>query len=135
MIIRTTLGITLLMLMLFMQSCKKESLSGPGGIDGRLNGTWQNQEILGSGDVTQTSVSELTFEADGSGFEESFSLGPFGQTERKRSNFSWTAKGSNVVRLQFEEGSADFKFTITDSGDAMRLTFPNGNKFVYSKIR
>ncbi|MBK9330780.1 MAG: hypothetical protein IPM95_16100 [Sphingobacteriales bacterium] len=133
-IIRTTLGIILLILMLFMQSCKKESLSGPGGVDSRLTGTWQNQEILGSGDVTQTSVAEITFNADGSGFEETFSLGPFGQTPRERSNFSWTARGGNVIRLQFENGSADFKVTITDSGDGMALTFPNGNRVIYSRI-
>ncbi|MFN8236742.1 MAG: hypothetical protein U0T77_01110 [Chitinophagales bacterium] len=135
MILRTTLGVTLLLLMLFTQSCKKENLSGPGSIDGRLTGAWQNQEILGSGDVTQTSVSEITFNVDGSGFEETFSLGPFGQTPRERSDFSWTAKGSNVIRLQFENGSADFKVSITDSGDGMALTFPNGNRFIYSRIR
>ncbi len=134
-IIRTILGITLLMLMLFTQSCKKEGLSASGVVDGRLNGTWQNQEILGSGDVTQTSVAEITFNADGSGFEETFSLGPFGQTPRERSDFSWTAKGGNVIRLQFEGGSADFKVSITDSGDGMALTFPNGNRVIYSKIR
>ena len=135
MIIRTTLGITLLVLILFMQSCKKEGLSGPGGVDERLAGTWQNQEILGSGNVTQTSVAEITFNADGSGFEEAFSLGPFGQTPRKRSVFSWTAKGGNVIRLQFDNGSADFKVTLNDNGDVMRLAFPNGNKVLYTRIR
>lgn len=117
-------------------SCKKDNAFGPNGsgsFDERIMGTWQFQEISGSGSFTQTSVFELTFSSDGSGFQETFSLGPFGQTARKRTDYSWSAS-ANKLRLVFSNGDNDAKYSISDGGGVLGITFENGNRIVYSRI-
>lgn len=136
--IRRIIAMAVIFFAAILSGCQKENSVGPSGSSGsfdeRIIGTWQNQEILGSGDVTQTSVVEITFNPDGSGFEESFSIGPFGQTGRKRNDFSWTGKSGNKLHLSFNDAEVDGKFTITDPGDGMRITFANGNKIIYSRL-
>lgn len=136
--IRTTMSILLLVFVTLTSSCSKSELAGagPGGMDSRMFTTWQHQEILGSGSFTSTTVTEITFLEDGNGFEEQFSISPITQTNRKRANFSWTTKRGNKVIFRFE-GSSDIEatYSISDSGNVMSLSFPNGNKIVYSRLR
>lgn len=134
--IRSIVAMMVIFFAVTTTSCKKDNAFGPGGsggFDQRIIGTWQFQEILGSGDFTQTSAVELTFNPDGSGFQETFSVGPFGQTARKRTNYSWSAN-SKELRFTFEGGKNDATYSISDGGNVMGITFSNRGRTVYSRI-
>jgi hypothetical protein len=136
-IARTVLSFTLFALMILAQSCSKDSISDsgtPGPVDSRLMGNWQFQEILGSGSVTQTSVFEISFFTDGSGFEDTYSIGPFGQTGRERTFFTWTSISSNKIHMKFPSGEGDVGVTISDGGNVMRLTYASGSHTTYSRM-
>ena len=133
--IRSIVAMMVIFFAVTATSCKKDNAFGPGGsggFDQRIIGTWQFQEILGSGDFTQTSAVELTFNPDGSGFQETFSVGPFGQTGRKRTDYSWSAN-SKQLRFTFEGGKNDATYSISDGGGVLGITFSNG-RIVYSRI-
>ncbi len=136
-IIRRTVAMAIIFFAVIVSGCKKDNAlepSGSGSFDERIIGTWQHQEILGSGDVTQTSVVELTFNSDGSGIQETFSVGPFGTTARETTAYNWSAKSGNQLHFAFDGGTNDAKYTITDAGDAAGITFSGASRVVYSRL-
>ncbi|HQD11360.1 MAG TPA: hypothetical protein PLW43_00325 [Chitinophagales bacterium] len=135
---RTVCSIAVFMFMLFTQSCKKDNVGPNGsnsGFDERVIGSWQHQEILGEREFTQTFVDEITFRADGTGFEETFDIGSAGQSPRQRVNFTWSRKPNNVLSIRFDANNVfDIRFTITDSGEGMAMTSPNGTRKVFTRM-
>ena len=114
-------------------SCKKENLNPSSSIDERLVGKWEKQDFLGN----NVSVTQETFNADGTGFERTFRLddGSTSITNEKTTSFTWFVKSDGVFHLKNslnEEG--DVSYFVTDNQSAVRFTMPGGNQLIFSRI-
>lgn len=128
---RAFLSLALSLLLIFTQSCSKEK--GLKGSAADLIGKWQHQEILGDprfGDM-HTFVTELTFEADGSGIDNSFDTGGGGS----RSTFRWELKRGNKLEISVPgEGKLELGVRFTDDTNGMALLLPDNSRRVFTRM-
>ena len=79
-------------------SCSKSKVNPASATDERLIGKWEKQTFLGN----NVSVTQITFKADGTGFERTFRLDD-GATEisnEKVTSFTWFVKSAGVIRIK-----------------------------------
>ena len=98
-------------------SCSKDKAINPNGssnIDQNLVGKWEKQDFLGN----NVSVTQETFNADGTGLERTFDLndGSTRITNEKPSSFTWFVKSDGVFHLKnsFNE-EFDVNYFVTDN--------------------
>ena len=107
--------------------------AGSGGRAEALVGHWRNTEILGGGDFSQVTDSNLVLDGDGRFAMWSKSAGSGGTSESERTEGGWKTDGG-VLYLRADGGS-DWeevgRFQV--SGDTLLMTASDGKR-VYNRV-